>query len=134
MTLFVTELDTSGNLRVVIPNAQVWGSPTINYSINDTRRCDFVIGVGYEDDIEQALLVIRGVIEADDRAMGDPEPFVAVTGLGDSAVEITVRVWSAAGDLFAMRVDLLKNVKLALDATGISIPYPQRTVHIVKDD
>ena len=80
MTLFVTELDTSGNLRVVIPNAQVWGSPTINYSINDTRRCDFVIGVGYEDDIEQALLVIRGVIEADDRAMGDPEPFVAVTG------------------------------------------------------
>ncbi len=133
ITLFVTELDALDNVRVVIPNAQVWGAAVINFSINDTRRCDMVIGVGYEGDIEQAMVVIRGLIEADARHMGAPAPFVAVTGLGDNAVDITVRVWCASSDYFAMRVDLFKNIKLALDAAGISIPYPQRTVHLVKE-
>ncbi len=134
VTLFVTELDTSDNIHVVIPNAQVWGAAVKNYSYNDTRRCDLVIGVAYEADIDSAMAVINGVIAADDRAMGEPEPLVAVTALGDSAVEITVRVWSQASDLWSMRLDLIRNIKLALDAAGISIPYPQRTVHLVKDD
>ena len=134
VTLFLTELTTSDNVHIVIPNAQVWGAAVKNYIYHDTRRCDLVIGVAYEADIDSAMVVINGVIAADDRAMGEPEPLVAVTALGDSAVDITVRVWSQASDLWSMRLDLIRNIKLALDAAGISIPYPQRTVHLVKHD
>ncbi len=130
ITLFVTEMDSPDNIHIVVPNAQVWGSAVKNYSYNPTRRCEIAVGIAYEDDIGKAIAAITSVIEADDRAFTDPAPLVAVTDLGDSSVNVTVRAWCNAGDRWPMMLDLTKNIKERLDQEGITIPYPQRTVHM----
>ncbi len=131
ITLFVTELATSDNIHVVVPNAKVWGAAVRNYSHHATRRLELSIGIGYDDDIDQALAAIRDVIAADARSFKAPAPLVAVRELGDSSVNLIIRVWSAAGDRTQLGYDLNKAIKQRLDAEGISIPYPQRTVHLV---
>ena len=130
ITLFVTEMDSPDNIHIVVPNAQVWGAAVKNYSYNPTRRCDIAVGIAYEDDIGKAIAAITSVIEADERAFTDPAPLVAVTDLGDSSVNFTVRAWCNAGDRWPMMLDLTKNIKERLDQEGISIPYPQRTIHM----
>ena len=130
ITLFVTEMDSPDNIHIVVPNSQVWGAAVKNYSHNPTRRCDIAVGIAYEDDIGMAIAAITSVIEADDRAFTDPAPLVAVTDLGDSSVNFTVRAWCNASDRWPMMLDLTKNIKERLDQEGITIPYPQRTVHM----
>lgn len=129
ISLFTTRLDTGDNVRIIIPNSSVWGTSIINYSFHDKRRLQLVFGVGYDDKIDEAMQVIRDVITADSRSLADPEPVIAVTELADSSVNIMVRVWCASGDYWALNWDLLKAVKEALDAKGINIPYPVRTVY-----
>ncbi len=128
ITLFTTELDTSDNIRIIIPNASVWGSSIINMSYHDRRRLELVFGIGYDDDINHAMTVIKSIIGHDSRCHSDPEPFVAVTNLGDSSVDITVRIWCDSGDKFSLNSDLLKATKEAFDAEKINIPYPTTTV------
>ena len=131
ITLFVTELATPDNVQVIAPNSQLWGSAIKNYSFHPTRRVDIAIGIAYEDQIEKALEAIVDESKKDSRVMADPAPMAAVTDLGDSSVNFTVRVWCNAADYWPLKFDLTKNLKNRMDAEGISIPYPQRTVHTV---
>ncbi len=134
ITLFVTEMDTGDNVRIVIPNSSVWGSSIKNFNHHDIRRLDQTYGIGYGDDIDKAMDVIKGVIAADGRCKKDPEALVAVVGLGDSSVDIVVRVWCDAGDYWALNFHLLKSVKEAFDKESISIPYPSRSLYMEKAD
>lgn len=129
--LFMTEFATPDNVRILVPNGNIWGGAVVNYSHHDTRRVDFLIGIDYGDDINKAFETIRGVIVADERVHADPEPMVVVGELADNSVNIVVRVWCAAGDYWGLKFDMTKAFKEALDKAGISIPFPQRTVHIV---
>lgn len=131
--LFTTELATPDNVQIVIPNGDVWGAAVTNYSFHATRRVDFTFGISYADDIDKAIGVIRRVIEADGRAHDDPEPLIAVQGLGDSSVDLVVRVWCDAGDYWPLKFDLTKAVKEAFDREGVSIPFPTRTIHEAAD-
>lgn len=130
ITLFVTELATPDNVQIIAPNSQLWGSAIKNYSFHPTRRVDIVIGIAYEDEIDKALAAIVDECQKDSRVQGDPAPMAAVTDLGDSSVNFTVRVWCNAADYWALKFDLTKNLKNRMDAENISIPYPQRTVHM----
>jgi len=131
ISLFVTELATPDNVQIIAPNAQLWGSAIKNYSFHPTRRVDIVIGIAYEDDVEKALGAIVEESKKDSRVLADPAPMAAVTDLGDSSVNFTVRVWCNAADYWDLKFDLTKNLKNRMDAEGITIPYPQRTVRTV---
>jgi small conductance mechanosensitive channel len=128
--LFITELATPDNVHVVVPNAQLWGAAIHNYSHNDTRRVDLVVGVAYEDDVEKALAILLDMAKTDERVHADPEPFAAVAALADSSVNVTLRVWCDAGNYWPLKFDLTKAIKASLDREGISIPYPQSQVHL----
>jgi len=133
ITLFVTEMATPDNVHIVVPNAQVWGASVVNFSHHETRRVDIAIGIGYEDDIDKAMSAINGLIAADERALKEPESTVAVTDLGDSSVNFTVRIWCKAADYWGLKFDMTKKIKEGLDAAGVNIPYPQRTVHLINE-
>ncbi|WP_413206423.1 mechanosensitive ion channel family protein [Rhodospirillum sp. A1_3_36] len=129
-TLFITEMATPDNVMMVVPNASLWGVPIHNYSTNPTRRLDLTLRIGYDDDMDKAQAALIALVEADARVLKDPAPMTAITNLGDSAVDVMVRFWCAAGDYWAVKFDLTKAIKTTMDAQGISIPYPQRDVHL----
>ncbi len=131
ITLFVTELATGDNVQILAPNSQVWGTCVKNFSHHETRRIDCVIGIAYEDNIDNAFASAQAVIDGDDRVLQNPAPMIAVSELGDSAVNLTVRVWCDAGDYWPLRFGLNKSLKERFDTDDISIPYPQRAVHLV---
>lgn len=128
--IFMTTLTSFDNVAVTLPNSKVWGEKIENYSANDTRRNDMVIGISYDDDIGTAMDVVRRVVSADDRVLADPAPTIAVGELGDSSVNILVRPWCNRDDYWALRWDLTRRLKEELEAAGCSIPYPQRDVHL----
>ena len=130
MGLFTTTLNTSDNVKIVIPNSSVFGQTIKNYAANDTRRNDLVVGISYDDDIGTAIDTINRVLTDDDRVLADPEPMVAVAELGDSSVNFVVRPWCKKEDYWDLRFDLTRALKEQLEAAGCSIPYPQRDVHI----
>jgi small conductance mechanosensitive channel len=128
--LFVTQLRTADGVYMSTPNNQIWNSVIINYSRNNTRRLEIAIGIGYEDDIDKALELLLELVNADERVMKDPDPAVMVKSLDDSAVTIAVRVWARTDDYWGLSWDMTKRVKQAFDAAGLSIPFPQRDVHM----
>jgi len=128
--LFCTLMHTGDNQRIIVPNSAIMGSTIINVSAMSTRRIDLVIGIGYDDNIGQARDIIMGIIEADERILKDPEPGVALSELGESSVNLKVRPWVNSEDYWSVRPELLENIKLRLDEAGISIPYPQRDIHL----
>ncbi len=134
ISLFTTELNTGDNVHIVLPNGQLWGTAVKNYSHNATRRVDINVGIGYGDDIGKAFDIVQGLLAADARVSKDPAPALMVTNLGDNAVEIQMRAWCAGSDYWAVKFDLNRRIKEAFDAGGISIPYPQRTVHMIKGE
>ena len=132
--ILYTILNTFDNRRVVIPNGNLSNASLTNMSANETRRCDMTFGIGYEDDIDKAKAICRKLIEEDERTLSDPEPLVVVGALGESSVDLTVRAWTRASDLWPFYWDMQERVKKAFDAEGISIPFPQRDVHMYKAD
>ncbi|MEL6280346.1 MAG: mechanosensitive ion channel domain-containing protein [Pseudomonadota bacterium] len=129
IALFTTELATVDNVQIIMPNGAIWGSPIVNYSAHDDRRVDLVFGVSYDSDLKVAEQAINDVIAADQRVKDAPAaPFVAVTNLGDSSVDFTVRVWCDAADYWMLKFDLTRAVKEKFDATGVDIPFPTTTV------
>ena len=128
--LFATLMHSPDNKRVIVPNASILGGNITNVSALPTRRVDLVFGIGYDDNIGQARDIIQAVLGADERILKDPEPSIAVGELGDSSVNINVRPWVNAGDYWPVRADLLETVKVRFDEAGISIPFPQRDVHM----
>lgn len=134
LSLFVTTLHTGENVHIIAPNGQLWGTAIRNFSHHATRRVELTIGIGYGDDIDQAMAVLNELIAADSRALADPAPLVAVSELGDSAVNLLLRVWCARGDFAALKRDLTKAIKQRFDREGISFPYPQHDVHLIGAD
>lgn len=125
-----TVLLTPDNRQVTVPNSALKGGMIINYTAMPTRRIDLVFGIGYGDDFELAKRLIANVLEDDPRVLEDPAPFVKVMELADSSVNIAVRPWVNAGDFWDTRCDLHEKIKAAFDANGVSIPFPQRDVHL----
>ncbi len=124
VNLFITELVTPDNVQIIVPNGQAWGSIITNFSAHDTRRVDLTFGIDYGDDIEKAKSIISRLASADERVKQDPAPWVRVTNLGDSSVDITTRLWCEAADYWELKFAMTQGVKEAFDAEGISIPYP----------
>lgn len=133
VSLFTTELATTDNVQILLPNSQVWGSAILNYSAHSTRRVDLLMGIAYDDDIDKAMAIIEGLAKADDRIKTDPAPVLAVGELADSSVNIIVRVWVNSGDYWGVRWGLTKQIKEAFDDNGISIPFPQQVIHHVNE-
>ncbi|HEY9147622.1 MAG TPA: mechanosensitive ion channel domain-containing protein, partial [Gammaproteobacteria bacterium] len=104
--ILYTILNTFDNRRIVIPNGDLSNASLTNMSVNETRRCDMTFGIGYSDDIDKAKAIVGRLIEEDERALGDPEPLVVVGALGESSVDLTVRVWTKAGDLWPFYWDM----------------------------
>jgi len=128
--VFTTQLRTPDNKTVIIPNAKLMGDNIINYSAKDTRRVDLLIGVSYTDDLQKVRKVLQGILEKDDRVLKDPAPMIAVKEFADSSVNFVVRVWVKTENYWDVYFDTTENVKKRFDAEGISIPFPQRDVHL----
>lgn len=131
--IFTTTLTTGDNKEVIVPNGAIYGGTITNYSARDTRRIDLVFGIGYDDDIKQARDILSRILQEQPLVLEEPEPLVAVGELGDSSVNFFVRPWVNSSDYWAVRFDLTEKIKLAFDAQGISIPYPQMDIHVSKD-
>jgi small conductance mechanosensitive channel len=129
--LFNTEIRTNVGLCLIVPNSKIWSSPITNFSRNPTRRFDLAVGIGYDDDVDGAIALLRGMLDGDARVLRDPEPLVVVTELGDNAVVLKLRAWTKSEDYWAAVWDINKAIKIDLQAAGYSIPFPQRDIHIV---
>lgn len=134
--LFGTEMNTPDNKYIYAPNSKVWGTEITNYSRNPERRQDLTIGISYDSDIEKAIQVISDVVDKEERLDKSEgrEPVIVVGALGGSSVDIKVRVWAPRADYFTVQWDLTKNIKEALDANNISIPFPTRTLEFANPE
>jgi small conductance mechanosensitive channel len=128
--ILTTALKTGDNKRVIVPNSQIMGSIITNYSAHDTRRVDLVVGVSYSDDLDKVRETLKAIVGADERVLGDPAVTIAVSELADSSVNFVVRPWVKTADYWPVLFDLTETIKKRFDAEGISIPFPQRDVHI----
>ncbi len=131
--IFHTLLTTGDNKVVYIPNGSMSTAVVINYSRNDTRRLEWVVGIDYGESIEKATQAIKDVLAADTRILPDPAPFTAVSALADSSVNIVVRVWVKSEDYWAVHYQTINKVYDTFNERGIDFPYPQQTVHIARD-
>lgn len=130
MTLVSTTFLTSDNQKLVVPNSKIWGGVIQNTTANDTRRVDLVMGCGYDDDLDEAEAIIRAVVSEHELVLEEPKPVIRVNELGDSCVNFVVRPWCRTSDYSSVRWDLTKALKQRFDAEGLSIPFPQRDVHV----
>ncbi len=128
--VFATTLNTPDNVRIILPNSSIYGATIKNFSANDTRRIDIVLGISYNDDISSAIEVVNSVLSEDSRVLAEPESLVAVSELADSSVNLVVRPWCLKEDYWALRCDLMRRFKEELEKSGCSIPYPQHDVHV----
>jgi len=132
--IFTSILTTPDNKTVLIPNGPLATGSLINFSTQDTRRVDWTIGIAYGDDLDKAYEVIKGFIGEDDRILKDPEPFMALSALADSSVNIVVRVWVNSPDYWGVFFDLNEKVYRSFDKEGLGIPFPQMDVHLHKTE
>ncbi len=126
--LFTTELKQFDGLFVMIPNAELWNKPIINFHRHATRRFELVVGIGYNDSMEQARRELLSLAAADERVLSDPEPVAFVNSLNDSSVGVGLRVWCATSDYLGLSWDLTEAAKMKFDEVGLTIPFPQREV------
>jgi len=132
--IFTSILTTPDNKTVLIPNGPLATGSLINFSTQDTRRVDWTIGIAYGDDLDKAYEVIKGFIGEDDRILKDPEPFMALSALADSSVNIVVRVWVNSPDYWGVFFDMNEKVYRSFDKEGLGIPFPQMDVHLHKTE
>ena len=128
--IFNTILTTADNRRVIIPNGVLSNNSLININVEPTRRVDFVFGIGYGDDIKKTKEILQRLADADSRVLKDPAPTIVLSELADSSVNFTVRLWVNTADYWGVYFDTHEAVKVAFDAEGISIPFPQQDVHM----
>lgn len=132
--IFVTILTTPDNKTVLIPNGPLATGSLINFSTQATRRVDWTFGIAYGDDIDKAYGAIKKLIDADERILKDPEPFMGLSALADSSVNIVVRVWVNAADYWDVFFRMNEQVYRTFGDEGLNIPFPQMDVHIHKQD
>jgi small conductance mechanosensitive channel len=132
INIFNTILKTGDNKTIIVSNSNIIGGNITNYSRKDTRRVDITFGIGYDDDLKLAKTTLIEILNADERIMSEPAPFVAVSELGDSSVNFVTRSWVKSGDYWGVYFDTIEKVKITFDEKGISFPYPQIDVHMDK--
>lgn len=130
--ILTTVLKTGDNKQIIVPNSQIMDSIITNYSANDTRRIDMVVGVSYGDDLDKVRSTLESLISAEERILADPATTIAVSDLADSSVNFVVRPWVKSSDYWAVKFDLTEAIKKRFDAEGISFPFPQQDVHLYK--
>ena len=128
--ILTTVLKTGDNKRVIIPNSQIMGSTITNYSANETRRVDLVVGVSYSDDLDKVRKELEGLVAADERILKDPAVTIAVSELADSSVNFVLRPWVKTADYWGVYFGLTEAIKKRFDEVGISIPFPQQDVYL----
>jgi len=133
MNLVSTMVLTFDNQLLILPNKQVWGGIIRNITNQDKRRVDMTFGIGYSDDIPKAEKVLTDIVVSHEKVLKDPEPVVRLHTLGESSVDFIVRPWSKTEDYWEVYWDVTREVKRRFDEEGISIPFPQRDVHIYQD-
>jgi len=134
MNLVSTMVLTFDNQLLVVPNKQIWGGVIRNVTHQDERRVDMTFGIGYSDDIPKAEKVLTEIVTGHEKILKDPEPVVRLHELGDSSVNFVVRPWSKTEEYWDVYWDVTREVKRRFDEEGISIPFPQRDVHIHRDN
>jgi len=133
MSLVATTLLTVDHQTLVIPNSKIWGDVIKNVTAQKTRRIDMVFGISYSDDIPHAERVLGEILEAHEKVLDDPEPMVRLHNLGESSVDFVVRPWAETDDYWDVYWDVTREVKIRFDAERISIPFPQRDVHVIEE-
>lgn len=128
--ILYTVVNTFDNRQVVIPNAALSNASLTNYSAYPNRRVDLSIGISYGANIQKAREVIEQTLARDERVLQDPAPMIVVGDLGDSSVDLKVRIWAHGDDLWPVYWDMLEKIKVAFDENDITIPFPQRDVHL----
>ena len=128
--IFSTQMRTGDNKAIIVPNSGITGSNITNYSAKEQRRIDLVFGIGYDSDLKHAKQILQEIISGDKRILEDPAPVIAVSELADSSVNIIVRPWVKTEDYWDVCWNLVEAVKLRFDEEGITIPYPQRDIHL----
>ncbi|MFC1867842.1 mechanosensitive ion channel family protein [Thermodesulfobacteriota bacterium] len=132
--IFTTQLKTMDNKTIIIPNAKLTGDNIINFTKKEIRRVDLVIGVSYDDNIDKVKEVIAEVLNADDRVLDDPPHKVAVYEMADNSVNFVVRPWVKTGDYWDVYFSVMENIKKRFDEESITIPFPQRDVHLYNEN
>lgn len=131
--VFTTTLTTPDNIRIIVPNSKITGDNITNYTAEKQRRIDLVVGVSYSDDIDKVTSVLNDVVTGFPGVLSDPQPQIAVSEMADSSVNFVVRPWSKTEDYWKVRFGVLEAIKKRLDKEGISIPFPQRDVHLFNE-
>jgi small conductance mechanosensitive channel len=129
--IFSTQMRSGDNKQIIVPNGQIMGTTITNFSAKPTRRVDLVIGVSYSDDLQQVRAVLQDILGKDERVLPEPAPTIAVLSLGESSVDFAVRPWVKNSDYWPVFFELQETIKVRFDSEGISIPFPQRDLHIV---
>jgi len=128
--ILTTILKTGDNKQIIVPNSQIMNSIITNYSANDTRRVDMVVGVSYDDDLDKVRKTVEDLVAAEDRILDEPACTIAVSALADSSVNFVVRPWVKSSDYWGVMFDLTEAIKKRFDREGISFPFPQQDVHL----
>jgi len=133
MNLLAVQIRTLDNKVVIVPNNQVWGSAITNVTGSSTRRVDLMFGIGYGDNIEKAQGILEDIVSKHEKILKDPESTIRVHELGDSSVNFICRPWVKSADYWDVYWDLTRSVKERFDEEGVSIPFPQRDVHLISE-
>ncbi|MEZ5490500.1 MAG: mechanosensitive ion channel family protein [Gammaproteobacteria bacterium] len=131
MSLVNTTIHTFDNQRIIMPNSMIWGGIIKNVTAQKVRRVDMVFGIAYSDDIEKAENILKEIVSRHELVLPEPEPVIRLNELADSSVNFIVRPWSRTEDYWTVYWDIIREVKLRFDREGISIPFPQRELHLV---
>lgn len=132
--IFHTVLKSFDNKTIIVPNGKLYNDIIINYSTESARKVQWIFGIGYDDDIDQAKAIIKEIIFSDERVIDRETPYIYVDSLGDSSVNIRVRGLVGNDDYWDVYLTKLEEVKKAFDKAGVSIPFPQRDVHVYKHE
>lgn len=130
INIFNTHFCSPDNQLIIVPNNKIISDIITNINAKNTRRIDLVVGISYSDDMARTREILAGLAKDDSRVLADPAPTIAVAELADSSVNLVFRPWVKTADYWDVRFDLTEKIKNALDAAGISIPFPQQDVHL----
>ena len=128
--IFTTHLKTLDNKAIIVPNSKLTGDNITNFTKKDIRRVDLIAGVSYEDDIDKVKAAINDVLSSEELVLKDPAPTVAVFEMADSSVNFVVRPWTRTENYWDTYFNVTENIKKEFDSRGITIPFPQRDVHL----
>ena len=134
ISIFYTYLKTPNNQRIVIPNGQLSNNKVTNFSSEDTRRNNMIIGISYDSNIGVAKETLLKIVNEHENVLKEPAPIVYVNELADSSVDLSLRFWTKTGDFWPTHFYVMEQAKLQLEAAGCSIPFPQRDVHLYKTE